>query len=79
MESGYDIRFRLQFLDGFAKSRFHFQVLLEIVVAELVVYFDDVIEHLAVCLVVLPQFADVFLRNGFHFFPSLLDVLEIII
>ena len=74
MESGYDIRFRLQFLDGFAKSRFHFQILLE-----LVVYFDDVIEHLAVCLVVLPQFADVFLRNGFHFFPSLLDVLEIII
>ena len=79
MESGYDIRFRLQFLDGFAKSRFHFQILLEIVVAELVVYFDYLKEQIAVCLLVIPQFADVLMRNGFHFFPSLLDVLEIII
>jgi len=77
--SGNNVTFVRQFLDSFAKKGFLFQILLEIIIAELIVNLDDVVELFRVMLIFFPQFVGMFLRNKLDFLPSCLKVFELII
>ena len=61
VESRNSVGLVFQLLDSLAQSRFQFQILLEVVITILVVYFNNVIEAFGIRLVFAPQLVGIFL------------------
>ena len=76
MESREHIRLRSQPLHRLAKRSLQLQVLLEVILAHLVIYLDQIIEMLRIGLVTTPQLIGILLRNQLDLFPTLLNILE---
>ena len=68
-----------QFFSSLGELQLTFEVLLEVVIAQLMVDLNDVVETFGLDLVVVPKFLDVLLRYGVILFPFLLDFAELVV
>ena len=75
----HDVWLLDQFFSGLGEFQLTFEVLLEVVIAQLMVDLDDVVETFGLDLVVVPKFLDVLLRYGVILFPFLLDFAELVV
>ena len=75
----HDVWLLDQFFSSLGEFELTFEVLLEVVIAQLMVDLDDVVETFGLDLVVVPKFLDVLLRYGVVLFPFLLDFAELVV